>query len=68
VWCFVCAAIVDRLFRHAGQRWASITYRLCAVAFLALALGSLRDLLQPCASAANSSGCIKHAIAHTPER
>jgi chemosensory pili system protein ChpE len=50
VWCFVCAAIVDRLFRHAGQRWASITYRLCAVAFLALALGSLRDLLAPVAN------------------
>jgi chemosensory pili system protein ChpE len=47
LWCFVCAAIVERLFRHAGQRWARITYRLCAVAFLALALGSLRDLLAP---------------------
>jgi chemosensory pili system protein ChpE len=54
VWCFVCAAIVDRLFRHAGQRWASITYRLCAVAFLALALGSLRDLLHPSANTANT--------------
>jgi chemosensory pili system protein ChpE len=21
IWCFVCAALVDRLFRHTGQRW-----------------------------------------------
>ena len=44
VWAFVCAAIVDRLFRRAGARWAKITYKLCAVAFLALAAGSVRDL------------------------
>lgn len=45
LWCFVCAAIVDRLFRRAGPGWARITYRLCAAAFLALALASLRDLM-----------------------
>jgi chemosensory pili system protein ChpE len=45
LWCFVCAAIVDRLFRRAGPGWARITYRLCALAFLALALASLRDLV-----------------------
>ncbi len=44
VWCFVCAALVDQLFRRAGQRWARFTYRLCAAALLALALGTLRDL------------------------
>lgn len=43
-WCFVCAAIVDRLFRRSGLRWARLTYRLCALAFLALALGSARQL------------------------
>ena len=37
VWSFVCAAIVDRLFRRAGARWARVTYRVCAAAFLALA-------------------------------
>lgn len=47
VWCFVCSAIVDKLFRNAGARWARITYKLCAAAFLALALGSLRDLMTP---------------------
>ena len=48
-WCFVCAAIVDLLFRRVGSSWARFTYRLCAAALLALALGSLRDLLQPAA-------------------
>ena len=45
VWAFVCAAIVDRVFRRAGARWARVTYRVCAAAFLALALGSVRDLV-----------------------
>ncbi|PPE67485.1 LysE family transporter [Caldimonas caldifontis] len=54
LWCFVCAAIVDRLFRRAGPGWARITYRLCAAAFLALALASLRDLMvAPAAPASN---------------
>ncbi len=47
VWCFVCAAIVDRVFRRLGARWARFTYRLCAVALLALALGTLRELFDP---------------------
>lgn len=45
VWAFFCAAIVDRVFRRAGIRWATLTYRACAVAFLLLALSSLRDVL-----------------------
>jgi chemosensory pili system protein ChpE len=45
LWAFVCAALVDRLFRHATARWASITYKLCAIAFLALAASAVRDLL-----------------------
>ena len=44
VWAFVCAALVDRVFGRVGQRWARVTYRLCAIAFLALALSMLRDL------------------------
>lgn len=47
VWAFFCAAIVDRLFARAGNQWAKATYRLCAVAFVALALGTLRDLITP---------------------
>lgn len=46
VWCFFCAAIVNRLFRQVGARWARFTYQLCAVALLALALSNLRQLLQ----------------------
>lgn len=44
LWCFVCAALVDRLFRHASATWARFTYRLCAAALLAVALSSLREL------------------------
>jgi chemosensory pili system protein ChpE len=51
LWCFVCAAGVAAVFRSVGRRWASATYRLCAAAFLVLALATLRELIQP--SAAN---------------
>jgi chemosensory pili system protein ChpE len=44
-WAFACAAMVDRLFRRASARWASITYKLCAIAFLLLAASALRDLI-----------------------
>jgi chemosensory pili system protein ChpE len=44
VWAFVCAALVDRVFGRAGQRWARVTSRICAIAFLALALSMLREL------------------------
>lgn len=54
VWCFVCAAVVDRVFRRLGARWARFTYRLCAVALLALALGTLRELFDPAADAATN--------------
>jgi hypothetical protein len=27
------------------MRWAKVTYKLCAAAFLALAIGSVRDLI-----------------------
>lgn len=45
-WAFIAAAVVDMLFKRAGLRWAAVTYKLCAVAFLALAVGSVRDLIQ----------------------
>lgn len=43
-WCFFCAALVDRLFRRAGRRWAGMIYKFCALAFLLLALTSLETL------------------------
>jgi chemosensory pili system protein ChpE/L-lysine exporter family protein LysE/ArgO len=46
VWALFCAAVVARLFRGTTTRWARLTYRLCAVALLALAISSLRDLFQ----------------------
>ncbi len=45
LWCFVCAALVERLFRRAGPVWARFTYRLCATALLVLAVSSLRGLV-----------------------
>jgi chemosensory pili system protein ChpE len=44
VWALLFAAIVDRVLGRAGIRWARLTYRLCAIVFLALALASLREL------------------------
>jgi chemosensory pili system protein ChpE/L-lysine exporter family protein LysE/ArgO len=46
VWAVLLAAIVDRALGGAGIRWARVTYRACAILFLALALASLRDLWQ----------------------
>jgi chemosensory pili system protein ChpE len=44
VWAFVMSALVDRLFRRIGARWARFTYRACAVALLALAIAMAREL------------------------
>ncbi|EYC51851.1 chemotaxis protein [Hylemonella gracilis str. Niagara R] len=44
VWCFVCAALVARVFAGANDRWARWTHRACALAFLLLALSSARSL------------------------
>jgi chemosensory pili system protein ChpE len=46
VWAFVFAALVERVLGGAGVRYARITYLACALAFLGLALVSLRDLWQ----------------------
>jgi chemosensory pili system protein ChpE/L-lysine exporter family protein LysE/ArgO len=44
IWAFFLAALVDRVFRRVGLAWARMTYRACAIAFLLLALASLRQL------------------------
>jgi chemosensory pili system protein ChpE/L-lysine exporter family protein LysE/ArgO len=44
VWALFFAALVDRVFSRAGALWARITYRACAIALLALAVSSLREL------------------------
>jgi chemosensory pili system protein ChpE/L-lysine exporter family protein LysE/ArgO len=44
VWACLAAALVDRVFRHAGAGWAQLTHRACAVAFLVLAVSTLRQL------------------------
>jgi chemosensory pili system protein ChpE len=45
-WCFFCAAMIDRVFRRIGARWVRYTYRARAVAFLTLAISSVRDLIR----------------------
>ena len=44
VWALVFAWLVDRVVGTAGVYWATVTYRICAIAFLALAFASLRAL------------------------
>jgi len=60
LWCFVCAALVDRIFRRAGATWARFTYRLCAAVLLSLALSTLRDLSQPM----GSNALVSHPVVH----
>lgn len=45
LWCFLCAGLVGRM-RQLDLRWARLTYRMCAIVLLALALATLRDLLE----------------------
>ncbi len=44
VWALLFAAIVNQVLGRASVYWARITYRMCAIMFLALALASLREL------------------------
>ena len=46
LWCFFCAAIVNKLFGSAATRWKIWTYRICALAFLYLAFGSLNEAIR----------------------
>jgi chemosensory pili system protein ChpE/L-lysine exporter family protein LysE/ArgO len=43
-WAVFCAAAIDRIFKKAGQKWVALTYRLCAVMFMLLAVNTVRDL------------------------
>lgn len=43
VWAVVLAVIVDRTLGAAPARWARVTYRICAVLFVALAVVSLAE-------------------------
>jgi chemosensory pili system protein ChpE len=43
VWSLAFAAVVDWVFGRAGASWARVTYRVCAIVFIGLALASLRE-------------------------
>jgi len=53
-WAVFCALAIDWLFKKAGQRWVALTYRLCAVMFLLLALNSVRGLFAQAPSAVSA--------------
>ena len=43
VWCYICATAISRLFSGRSAAWHTWTYRLCALAFAYLALGTARE-------------------------
>ena len=45
VWCFVCAGLISRLFGGRGGLWRVWTYRVCAIAFAWLAIGTAREVI-----------------------
>lgn len=46
LWSFICAGFVHAFVGRAGGLWVSLTYRACAIAFLLLALVSIKNLWQ----------------------
>ena len=44
LWAIFCAAAIHKVFQKAGHQWVVLTYRLCAVMFLVLALNTVRGL------------------------
>lgn len=62
LWAIFCAAVIDRIFKKAGQNWVALTYRLCALMFLLLALNTVRELFaQPPSARARMSPPAMHA-------
>jgi len=45
VWCFVCAGLISRLFGGRSGLWRVWTYRVCALAFAYLAIGTAREVI-----------------------
>lgn len=44
LWAFLCAGLVTQVLQRSPRYWTNLTYRACAIAFLVLALSSLRNL------------------------
>ena len=65
IWCFVCAAAVDRILRQAGGAWKRLTYRLCSASLLLLALSALLDLMKPTSDHGTSASTSEYVI-NTP--
>jgi threonine/homoserine/homoserine lactone efflux protein len=44
-WCFFCAGLIQLLVKQLHQKWTRLTYQLCAMLFLLLALNNFYSLL-----------------------
>ena len=44
-WCFFCAGLIQLLVKQLHQKWTRLTYRVCSILFLLLALNNLYSLL-----------------------
>ncbi len=44
-WCFFCAGLIQLLVKQLHQKWTQLTYQVCAILFLSLALNNLYSLL-----------------------
>lgn len=54
-WCFICAFLINILASKLASHWTSLTYKICALVFLLLAISALRDLFNQQQSANNST-------------
>ena len=45
LWCFICALAVDKIFKYTNSVIKKYIFRICAVVFLYLAIGTLYNLI-----------------------
>lgn len=44
-WCFFCAGLIQLLVKQLHQKWTRVTYQVCAILFVLLALNNIYSLL-----------------------
>lgn len=59
LWCFIGAYIVDVMVAKLKQGWASVTFKVCAFAFLLLAFSSFKGLLKDMRGEVQDAGPLK---------
>ncbi len=68
VWAFVCAALIVKTLGRASGAWVGLTYRLCALGFVMLALSSLNGLLSRPTAAIKERASSPLPLIADPER